>query len=57
MSVWIIIGYLAGNNLPIASYLDYAYTSRDACEFNRVLASKVALADVRLQCQRVVVKQ
>ena len=57
MSVWIIIGYLAGSNLPITSYVDYAYVSQDACELNRILATKVALADVRLQCQRIVVKK
>ena len=63
MPVWIIIAYIAGASLtptvhaPLATYIDYAYSSERACK------DRVAEINLRglstgfdLECQRVVTK-
>ena len=60
MPVWIIVGYLVGSNIPLASYIDYAYVSPDACEARRFVAASDADAGgakILLTCQRLVLKK
>ena len=57
MPVWVIIGYLVGSTVPVASYLDYAYVSQDACEAHRFVAAIDAeKSKMLLTCQRIVLK-
>lgn len=55
MEVWILIAYFIGTAVPSATYLDYGYATKAACEAHRENLGRTA-HNVSLVCQRIVVK-